>query len=335
MRVYLDYNATAPIRAEVLDAMLPYLGERWGNPASRHWFGQGALRAVDAARAEVAALIGARPQEIVFTSGGTEAGNLALLGYMLACDGARRRLVTTVIEHPAILEAANALENFGVPVQRLGADSDGRVNPREAIQALGDDVALISVMLANNDVGTMQPLEAIARAARSRGVGVHTDAVQAVGRVPVDVEALGVDLLSLSAHKLGGPQGVGALYVRSGTRIKPRSHGGAQESGLRAGTLNVAGIVGFGRACAFAKSELTDAACRMAALRDRLERGIRERVAGTLRNGPASERLPNTTNLSFEGINGESLLMMLDAIGVEHQTGLPAPPDRQIPLMYC
>ena len=321
MRVYLDHNATTPVRTEVREAMLPFLGESWGNPASPHWFGQKALRAVDVARSEVAALIGARPQEIVFTGGGTEADNLALFGFLSTCDGARHRLVTTTIEHPAILEAARELELSGVAVQRIGVDSDGCVDPQEALQALGDDVALISVMLANNDVGSLQPLEEIAKGARARCVGVHTDAVQAVGRIPVDVEALGVDLLSLSAHKLGGPQGVGSLYARAGTRIKPRSLGGAQESSLRAGSLNVPGIVGFGRACALTKSELMLAGSHMITLRNRLERGIFERVPGVFRNGHATKRLPNTVNLGFEGVDGESLLMMLDVLGVATSNG--------------
>ena len=321
MRVYLDYNATAPLRVEVRDAMMPFLGECWGNPASLHWYGQIASHAVETARAEVAALIGAKPQEIVFTSGGTEADNLALLGYLEGSKGSRRGLVTTAIEHPAILEAARELELAGTPVRRMGVDADGRCRPEEAARSIGEDVALVSVMLANNEVGTLQPFSEIAGLARTRGACVHTDAVQAAGRIDLDVEALGADMLSLSAHKIGGPPGIGALYVRKGISIKPRSYGGAQEYGRRAGTLNVAGIVGFGRACALAKNELEQAGSRMAALRDRLEWSILEQVAGTYRNGHGLERLPNTLSLGFEGIDGASLAMMLDVIGVAVSNG--------------
>lgn len=299
MRVYLDHNATTPLRVEVRDAMMPFLGECWGNPASLHWYGQRASHAVETARAEVA----------------------ALFGYLEGSKGSRHRLVATAIEHPAILEAAHELELAGFPVQRMGVDADGRCRPEEAARMIGEDVALVSIMLANNEVGTLQPLSEIAGIARTRGTCVHTDAVQAAGRIFLDVEALGVDMLSLSAHKIGGPPGIGALYVRKGISIKPRSYGGAQEYGRRAGTLNVPGIVGFGRACALAKNELEQADSRMAVLRDRLERAILEQVAGAYRNGHGLERLPNTLSLGFEGVDGASLAMMLDVIGVAASNG--------------
>ena len=321
MRVYLDYNATAPLRVEVRDAMMPFLGESWGNPSSLHWYGQKASRAVERARTEVAALIGAKPQEIVFTSGGTEADNLALFGYLKVGKESRRGLITTAVEHPAILEATRELEQTGTPVHRMSVDADGRCRPEEAARLIGKDVALVSVMLANNEVGTLQPISEIAGIARAKGACVHTDAVQAAGRIFLDVEALGVDMLSLSAHKIGGPSGIGALYVREGISIKPRSYGGAQEYGRRAGTLNVAGIVGFGRACALAKNELEQASGRIAALRDRLEKSILEQVAGTFRNGHGLERLPNTLSLGFEGVDGASLAMMLDVVGVAASNG--------------
>jgi len=320
MRAYLDHNADTPARPEVVAAMLACLQDAAGNPASLHWHGARARRAVEEARADVAALLGADAAEIVFTSGGTEACNLALFGCFDECETGVRGLVTSAIEHPAVLEAAQSLEARGVALTLLPPDRGGRVG-ESALDALDRDPALVSVMLANNDVGTIQPVGALAQRARARGALVHTDAVQAAGRIPVDVRSLDVDLLSISGHKLGGPQGVGALYVRRGTRIAPRTLGGAQESGRRAGTLNVAGIVGLGKACRIAVSELAGTAARVSVLRDRLEAGILARAPGAIRNASPDGRIPNTANLSFDQLDGETLVMTLDALGVSVSTG--------------
>jgi cysteine desulfurase len=319
-RIYLDHNATTPLRSEVLDAMLPYLGAVFGNPSSIHTYGQEARRAVDRARQQVAELIGARPAEIIFTSGGTEADNLALRGRVIGVE--RPHVVTSAVEHPAVLNTCRDLERRGgVEVTYLPVDASGQVDPSALEAALTSHTCLVSVMLANNDVGTLQPLEALAQVTTRRGLPLHTDAVQAAGKLPLDVDRLGVDLLALSSHKIYGPKGSGALYVRQGTLLAAQLTGGEHERGRRAGTENVAAIVGFGEACALAKAELEREVVHLTALRDQLQTGILTRVERTRVNGLETQRLPNTLNIGFSGLEGEDLLLNLDLLGVAASTG--------------
>jgi cysteine desulfurase len=313
MRIYLDHNAGAPLRPEARSAMLACLGAP-ANPSSAHREGARARAAVETARAEVAALVGAAPAEIVFTAGATEANNLAIRG---AAGG--RRIVTTAVEHASVLETARALD---VPLAVVGVDAEGRVDADAVVAACDGTTALASVGLANGEVGSVAPVAEIAARLRGRGVLLHTDAAQAAGRLPLDVAALGVDLLSLSAHKLGGPAGVGALWVRRGVSLAPQLTGGSQERGRRAGTENVAGIVGFGVAARLARSELSEASARMRALAERLWAGLCARLPDVVRNGPvAGPRLPNTLNLSVPGCTGESLMVLLDLAGIAVSVG--------------
>lgn len=325
MAVYLDYNATTPVAPTVLEAMLPFLGENFGNAGSVHSAGQRARAAVDAARESVAALIGAKPSEIVFTSGGTEADNLAIFGTIAVSPKPRKHIVTTAIEHHAILHSCEELERHGidvtvVPVGR-GPESQGVVDPEEIRRALRPETALITVMHANNELGTIQPIEEIARIAAGAGVRFHCDGVQSAGKVPLDVNRLGVDLLSISAHKFYGPKGVGALYVRTGTNIAPRFFGGHAERDRRPGTENVPGIIGIGKAAELAGKLLAEDAARIAPLRDRLESALLDRIPSARVNGDRKHRVPNTTNISFPGAAGEALLIALDLQGVECSTG--------------
>jgi cysteine desulfurase len=318
-RIYLDHNATTPLAPEVLEAMLPYLREDYGNASSLHWFGQRARAAVERAREEVAALIGAEPSEIVFTGSGSEADNLALRGVMSRAREPRRGLVTTRIEHHAVLRTAKALKKEGHPVELVPATSVGRVEVSAVDEHLHEATALVSLMLANNETGVLQPVPDVATLAHERGALAHCDAVQAAGKVRVDVGTLDVDLLTLSAHKIYGPKGVGALYVRRGTPLAPLVTGGAQERNRRAGTLDVAGIVGFGAASSLARERLEDDVRRIATLRDRLEQRLLA-VPGAARNGE-EPRVSNTTSVSFEGCDAEGLLMMLDLEGIAVSTG--------------
>jgi len=324
-RVYLDYNATTPVDPAVLDAMLPFLGSNFGNAGSVHTPGQVARAAVDAARDSVAALLGASPNEIVFTSGGTEADNLALFGAVAASTKARKHVITTAIEHHAILHSCEELARQGIDVTvvpvRNGSDGQGIVDPEEIRRAIRPETVLISVMHANNELGTIQPIEEIARMASDAGVCFHCDAVQSAGKVPLDVKKLGVDLLSISAHKFCGPKGVGALYVRAGRQISPRAWGGHAERDRRAGTENVPGIVAIGAAAEIARARLAEDALRLSALRDRLENTLLERVPHVRVNGDRSRRVPNTSNLSFPGAGGEALLIALDLQGLACSTG--------------
>jgi cysteine desulfurase len=305
--VYLDHHATTPLDPRVLDAMLPYFTERFGNPHSaQHAYGWAAEHAVDAARAQVAGLIGALPEEIVFTSGATEANNLAIRGALRA--GARRHVVTCVIEHPCVLETCRALRRDGFEVTELPVRPDGLIDPDVFRGALRSDTALVSIMTASHEIGVLQPLAKIALLCRERGVLLHTDAAQAAGQIPLDVGALGVDLLSLSAHKLYGPKGIGALYVRRGVRLLPLFAGGGQERGLRPGTLPTPLCVGFGTACALAQAELGAEAARVRALRDHLYDGLRRAISDIRLNGAAAPRLPNNLNLCLPGIDAEDLL---------------------------
>jgi cysteine desulfurase len=322
-RVYLDHNATTPVEPEVLAAMLPYLSGEYGNASSIHTFGQRARAAVETAREQVAELIGARAQEIVFTSGGTEADNHAIFGIVEAAGGASGHVITTAIEHEAVLNACQALEKRGVRVTYLPVDREGQVSLadlREATQRYPANT-LITIMHANNELGTVQPMEQIGRIAAEGDVYLHTDAVQSAGKVPIDVTAMGVDLLSLSGHKLYAPKGIGALYVRGGTRVRQLLFGGHHQRGFRPGTENVPGIVGLGKASEKARKSLGADSSRIAVLRDRLERGLLERVRDSHANGRGAPRSPNTTNITFSGVEGEALVIALDLKGLACSTG--------------
>lgn len=320
MRIYFDYNATAPVLPEVADAVAHALREDFGNPSSVHAFGQRAKAAVDQARADVAALIGADPSEIVFTSGGTEADNLALRGAYDAAPAGRRRIVTTGIEHEAVLHTVRALERRGAETITLNTGEHGVVDPASLTSHVTADTALVSVMLANNEIGTIQPLADIAPMVRAHGALLHTDAVQAVGKVPVSVKELGVDLLALSGHKFGAPKGIGALWIRRGVRLVAQATGGRQERNRRAGTENVPAIVGLGVAARLARHGLASQTA-IASRRDRFEIAVLGTVPGTTVNGDRQRRVPNTTNISFDGIEAESLLIALDLEGVAVSTG--------------
>jgi cysteine desulfurase len=322
-RVYLDHNATTPVATEVLESMLPYLSAEYGNAASIHTFGQKARAAVETAREQVAALIGARAQEIVFTSGGTEADNHAIFGVAApdASPTSRLHVITSSIEHEAVLNACQALEKQGADVTYIAVDRDGRVHPDEVRRAVRKETALITIMHANNELGTVQPLEEIGRIAADADAYFHTDAVQSAGKLPIDVNALGVDLLALSGHKFYAPKGIGALYVRGGTRLRQFLYGGHHQRGFRPGTENVPGIVGLGTAAELARQSLDHDASRISALRDRLEQGLLERVQHSRVNAARSPRTPNTANITFHGIEGEALLIALDLKGLACSTG--------------
>lgn len=307
MPVYLDYNATTPVLPEVVDGMLPYLREHFGNPSSDHEVGRRARAAVEEARQQVATLLGCSSVEIIFTSGGTEANNLAIRGATEARSD-HRHVVTSVIEHPATASPCRWLERHGYRVSWIGVDADGRVQVREVEAALTDDTAILTVMHSNNETGVLQPIADIARAAHRHGVLVHSDAAQSAGKIPVDVRALGVDLLSVAGHKLYAPKGVGALFVRRGTPLAPFALGAGHERGLRPGTENVASIVGLGVASEIARRDMATWTVRVGRLRDDLWRLLRERVPGLALNGHLHERLPNTLNVRFPGVSGSTLL---------------------------
>jgi cysteine desulfurase len=310
-RFYFDHNATTPVSPEVLVAMLPVMTEVYGNASSIHHFGQAARKMLDAARQQAADLLGAEAQEIVFTSGGTEADNLAIFG--AAAGG---HVITTTFEHPAVLGAAAQLEHTLVPV-----DGRGLIDPDEVRAALRPNTKVISVMHANNEVGTIQPIHEIARIAAEAGVALHSDGVQAIGKIPVRVADLGVAMYSISGHKIGAPKGVGALYVRKGTSLKPMMFGGRHERERRAGTENVAGAVALGRAAEWIADHGDAENRRQAALRDRLEHSILERIPDTRVNGAGSPRVPNTTNIRFDGIDSDALLIALDLKGFAVSSG--------------
>ncbi len=317
--IYLDYNATTPLDALVLEAMHAALRETWGNPSSLHAFGQQARAALDDARGHVAALAGATPAEVVFTGSGTEADNLAVRGVLGAAREPRRKLLYSAIEHHAVINSAKALAEEGWPVEAVRVRADGVLDLDDLRARLDEHTALLSVMLANNETGVLQPLDEVVRLAHERGALVHCDAVQAAGKLPLDFARAGFDLMALSAHKLYGPKGVGALLVKRGTPMKAWLRGGSQERNRRAGTENVAGIVGFGRAAQIARGRQAEDAMRLGALRDELEQRLLA-IPDTLRNGDGP-RVANTTNLSFSGVDAESLLMALDLAGVAVSTG--------------
>jgi cysteine desulfurase len=321
-RIYLDYNATTPVDPAVLEAMLPFFSGEFGNAASIHTTGQKARSAVETARAQVAALINAHPQEIIFTSGGTESDNHAIFGMFDPTNYADANLISTVIEHEAVLNTCQALAARGVTVAYLAANREGQIHPQHLRDLLHEipDTNLVSVMHANNELGTVQPLEEIGRIAAEADVYFHTDAVQSTGKLPVDVNALQVDLLSLSAHKIYGPKGVGALYLRSGTPLRQFLFGGHHQRGFRPGTENVAGIVGLGKAAEIAAA-LEHDTTRICALRDDLERSLLQRIPQSRVNAATAHRTPNTTNILFPGVDGEALLIALDLKGLSSSTG--------------
>jgi cysteine desulfurase len=329
-RVYLDFNATTPVEPQVLEAMLPYFSADFANASSIHTPGQRARAAVETAREQVAALIGARPQEIVFTSGGTESDNHAIFSILSLSFTSLTssisatslpHIITTTIEHEAVLNACQALEKQRVSVTYLPVDRDGLVNLESFRRAIRPECVLITVMHANNELGTVQPLEEIGRIAKEHKIPFHTDAVQSAGKIPIDVNALHVDLLSLSGHKLYAPKGVGALYVRTGTRLRQLLYGGHHQRGFRPGTENVAGIVGLGKAAELAQTGVAGDEKRVSLLRDKLERGLLERVPHVHVNGGLAPRTPNTANIMFAGIEGEALVIALDLKGLACSVG--------------
>jgi cysteine desulfurase len=322
MRIYFDHNATTPVDPAVVQTMARILAEDFGNASSVHHFGQRAKAVLDDARSLVATLVGGEPGEIVFTSGGTESDNFALRGVAEALEPTgRRHLIASSIEHEAVLTTFKALARRGWRTTLLPVSSTGIVDPADLAAALADDTALVSVMHANNEIGTIQPIAELARLAHDRGALFHTDAVQSVGKIPVNVKALGVDFLSLSAHKFNGPKGAGALWIKRGARLTAILTGGKHERSRRAGTENVPGIAGLGEAARLAAAKLTPEAVRLAALRTRLEDAILAKVPGTAINGARDPRVPNTTNISFEAVEAESLLIALDLEGVAVSTG--------------
>ncbi|MDD5126507.1 MAG: cysteine desulfurase NifS [Dehalococcoidales bacterium] len=320
-RIYLDYAATTPVHPDVVKAMRPFFTRTYGNPSSIHACGQEAKEAVEAARGEVAGFIGAGSEEIAFTSGGTEADNLAIKGVAYANRKKGNHIITCAIEHHAVLETCKFLEETGVAVTCLPVDGEGRVDPDTLKKAITPKTILISIMHANNEIGTIQPIAEIGKIARAAGVYFHTDAVQTTGHLRGDVNELGVDLLAMSAHKLYGPKGVGALYIRKGTRIAPLLHGGGQESGMRSSTHNVPGIVGLGEAVRIARREITEEIQRLTFLRDKLIKGILQRIDDCRLNGPLAFRLPNNANISISYVEGESMCLNLDLAGICASTG--------------
>jgi len=318
MSVYLDHAATTPVDKRVLEAMLPYFSEKYGNPSSIYGFSDEARKAVEDARGKVARLIGAEPSEIIFTSGGTEADNLAIKGVAATCKG--KRIIASAIEHPAVLDTCRALEKQGYEVTYVPVNKDGIVSVEDVRNAIRDDTILITIMHANNEIGMIQPIAEIGEIARERGIVFHTDAVQTVGKIPVDVCRLGVDLLTVSSHKLYGPKGVGALYVRKGTGIAPVLNGGGHEKGIRSGTENVPGIVGFGKAAEIAAAEMDSDAAKMRKLRDKLVEGALK-IENSWLNGSRENRLPSNVNLGFKFVEGEALVLELDCNGICASTG--------------
>lgn len=321
-RIYLDHAATTPVDPEVLEAMLPYFTEEFGNASNPHSYSRAARAAIDEARQQVAALIGAQPDEIVFTSGGTESDNFALVGTAFRWRDKGKRIVISAIEHHAITHTAKFLQReMGFEVVEVAPDKYGRVAPEAVDKQLTDDTVLVSVMMANNEIGTIQPLADIAKVVKARGIVFHTDAVQAVGQIPVNVNELGVDLLTLTAHKFYGPKGIGALYIRRGTRMFSLIHGGEQERGRRAGTENVPGIVGLGKACEIARRDMAASSARITALRDRMIRRLTERIPDVRLNGHPTERLPNNVHICVKGVAGEVMQMNLDLAGIAVSIG--------------
>ncbi len=320
-RIYMDHSATTPVAPEVLEAMLPYFSDKFGNASSLHSFGLEAKEALEASREKVAKLLGANPEEIIFTSGGTESDNLALKGIAYRNREKGKHIITTTIEHPAILEVCHKLKTQGFDITYLPVTGEGFVDPAALESAIRKETILISVMHANNEIGTIQPLKEIGRIAAERDIYFHTDAVQSTGKIPIDVDDMGLDLLSLSAHKLYGPKGVGALYVRKGTRTESITQGGGHERNLRSGTENIAGIVGLARAAELCQQTMTEEAQRLSGLRDRLAKLVLDNVKDCWVNGSMKNRLPSNLNFGFKYVEGESLLLFLDSKGIAVSTG--------------
>ena len=318
--IYFDNNATTQVAQEVLEEIQPLFCELYGNPSSMHTFGGQMGRKIGQAREQVAGLLGCEPSEIVFTSGGTESDNTAIKGTLAALPH-KRKIITTRVEHPAVLTVCRELENQGYAIIELGVDKHGQLDLEQLAEQLDDDTALVTIMYANNETGVTFPIDHISRMVADKGVVFHTDAVQAVGKIPLNLSKSNIDLLSLSGHKLHGPKGVGVLYVRKGTRLSPYMLGGHQEAGRRAGTENVPGIVGIGKACELAAKNFTQENNKVKNLRDKLEGAILEKCPDSLLNGDKENRLPNTTNISFEYIEGEAILLMLDKYGICASSG--------------
>lgn len=318
--VYVDNNATTQAAPDVVDAMLPFFTERYGNASSMHSFGGGLIVDIRRARARVADLIGARPDEILFTSGGTESDATAIHA-ALQSNPEKRHIVTTRVEHPAIKNLFEQYGQNGYRVTVVPVDGQGRLDQEALLKSLSDDTAIVSIMWANNETGVINPMDDLAREIRSRGILLHTDAVQAVGKLPIDVGRTNVDLLSMSAHKFHGPKGIGALYIRKGTKFKPMVVGGHQEGGRRAGTENVPGIVGMGKACELAGQHLDDVGTRVRRLRDKLEQALLQAVPRSMANGGQSDRLPNTSSIAFEYVEGEAILLLMNEHGICASSG--------------
>ena len=333
-RIYLDSAASTPVADEVIAEMLPFMKQQYGNPSSIHRFGRETTRAIQLARKRVAGLVGASPREITFTSGGTEADNLALKGAMMQTGGQKKnRIITSSIEHDAILEPCKDLERMGIQVTYLPVTGEGLVRPSDFKDIISqhDDVALVSIMYANNEVGTVQPIKELADIVHRASALFHTDAVQATGKVPINVKSLGVDMMSMSSHKINGPKGVGALYVRSGLNIMPIIHGGGQEMSLRSGTENVPGIVGFGKACELAAKRMSEYQQHVAGLRDYLVELVLQEIPHSRLNGSRIDRIPNNAHFTFFGVNGEDLIIKLDENGVAASTGSACSVKKQKP----
>lgn len=332
--IYLDSAASTPVADEVIAEMLPFMKQQYGNPSSIHRFGRETTRAIQLARKRVAGLVGASPREITFTSGGTEADNLALKGAMMQTGGQKKnRIITSSIEHDAILEPCKDLERMGIQVTYLPVTGEGLVRPSDFKDIIShhDDVALVSIMYANNEVGTVQPIKELADIVHRASALFHTDAVQATGKVPINVKSLGVDMMSMSSHKINGPKGVGALYVRSGLNIMPIIHGGGQEMSLRSGTENVPAIVGFGKACELAAKRMSEYQQHVAGLRDYLVELVLQEIPHSRLNGSRIDRIPNNAHFTFFGVNGEDLIIKLDENGVAASTGSACSVKKQKP----
>ena len=319
--IYMDHSATSPVDPEVFEAMKPYFVDNFGNASTLYSLGRDARKAMEAAREQVASLIGAKPEEVIFTSGGTESDNIAIKGTAYRLKNKGNHIITSAIEHPAVRETCKYLEKNGFEVTYLPVYEEGIVRVSDLEDAITDKTILITIMHANNEIGTIQPIAEIGKIARENKIYFHTDAVQTVGKIPVNVEEMNVDMLSLSAHKVYGPKGIGALYVKKGVRLEPIIHGGGHEKGLRPGTENVSGIVGLGKACELAEKNLLDDSKYITNLRDRLIDGIRDSVEQSYLDGHRTKRLPNNVNLRFTGIEGESLVLHLDSKGVAASTG--------------
>ena len=320
-RIYFDHNATTPVLDEVFEAMVPFLKEQWGNPSSIHWAGRGTRKAVEDARERVAALLNCAPLELIFTSSGTEGDNHAIKGLAYAQKNKGNHIITTKVEHPAVLSTCKHLQKEGFEVTYLDVDKDGLLDLEELTKAITPKTILISVMFANNETGVIFPIKEIGRIAKEKGVAFHTDAVQAAGKIKIDVQDLNVDLMTISGHKLYAPKGVGALFIKRGTRLVPLIHGGHQERNRRGGTENVAGIVAMGKAAEIAMRDMDKEVEHLQVLKERLEKGMADKVPHIKVNGHADKRLPNTSNISFEFVEGESLLLNLDMKGIAASSG--------------